>query len=235
MKEFYLFGDGACSGNPGAGGWGAILIYPPGDQVVELGGGESQTTNNRMEILAILTGLKRALVDADPGSSCVVHVFSDSRYAIDGASQWVHGWQRRGWMTSTGEPVKNSDLWKEFLDVLRSMPPSWRLEWNHIAAHSGLEANERCDEIAVAFAKGKAIDLYHGALKSYGVNWQTRLATGQSERPYYLSLIGGEIYRDESWPQCQARVQSARGAKYKKVKSQTEEAFVLKQWGFTKS
>ncbi len=187
-----------------------------------------------MEILAALSGLQE--VKRRIGSAFAhISIYSDSKYLVDGASQWIWGWQKRNWITSTGEPVKNADLWKTLLSVLEENRTQWKLSWKYIEAHSGLEANERCDQIAVECSKGGRPTLYCGSLASYSVDWKTRETDGRSAKPYYLSLIGGAVHRDETWPQCQARVQASRGAKYKKVRSKTEEDFVLKQWGFIKS
>src|SRR5690606_8165020 len=110
MKEIDIFTDGACSGNPGPGGWGAILRY--GDRERELSGGEAETTNNRMELMAAIEALK-ALKEP-----CRVRLHTDSAYLRDGITGWIHGWKRNGWRTSAGKPVKNAELWQE-LDAAR--------------------------------------------------------------------------------------------------------------------
>ena len=131
-----IFTDGACSGNPGPGGWGAILRS--GDAERELFGGEAGTTNNRMELTAViraLEALKRPVA---------ARVHTDSQYVQKGISEWIHGWKRRGWKTAGNQPVKNEDLWRE-LDRLASLH---KIEWIWVRGHVGHPENERCDELA---------------------------------------------------------------------------------------
>ena len=139
--------DGACRGNPGPGGWGALLRFEDG-QVRELGGFDPATTNNRMELTAALA-LFAALRDLPRHPELVIH--TDSRYLIDGLQTWLAGWKRRGWRTASGGPVLNQDLWQQ-LEAARL--PGLRLV--HVRGHSGDPDNDRCDAIAVAFAVGKA-------------------------------------------------------------------------------
>ena len=136
-----IFCDGACSGNPGPGGFGAILRS--GSSEKELSGAEKNTTNNRMELtaaIAALDALKR---------SCSVSVTTDSQYLVKGMTEWMAGWKRRGWINSKKEPVLNRDLW-ERLDMLSNIH---RIEWNWVRGHSGHPENERCDELARAAIK----------------------------------------------------------------------------------
>ena len=134
MIEIYT--DGACSGNPGPGGWGAILRS--GDTEKELCGGEPQTTNNRMEITAVIEALRvlKRPVEA--------RVHTDSQYVQKGISEWIHGWKRRGWKTAAKAPVKNEDLWRE-LDRLAAQH---RIEWVWVRGHAGHAENERADALA---------------------------------------------------------------------------------------
>jgi len=138
--------DGACSGNPGPGGWGALLRYADGS-VHEMGGGDRATTNNRMELTAALA-LLEALRDLPRDPALTIR--TDSRYLIDGLQKWLPGWKRKGWRTAAGGAVLNRDLW-EALDAARL--PGLRLE--HVRGHSGDPDNERCDAIAVAFSRGR--------------------------------------------------------------------------------
>ncbi|MET0259269.1 MAG: ribonuclease HI [Methylobacterium sp.] len=136
MTRVDVFTDGACSGNPGPGGWGAILRT--GETERELTGGEAHTTNNRMELLAAieaLTALKRA---------CDVHLHSDSQYMRDGITKWIHGWKRNGWKTADRKPVKNAELWQR-LDAERNRH-SVTFHW--VKGHAGHAENERADELA---------------------------------------------------------------------------------------
>ena len=131
-----IFTDGACSGNPGPGGWGAILRC--GATEKELFGGERLTTNNRMEMMAVIEAL-RAL-----RQSVAARVHTDSQYVQKGISEWIHGWKRRGWKTSAREPVKNEDLWRE-LDRLAAQH---KIEWIWVKGHAGHVDNERADVLA---------------------------------------------------------------------------------------
>jgi ribonuclease HI len=136
MAQVEIFTDGACSGNPGPGGWGAILRY--GETVRELSGGEADTTNNRMELTAAieaLNALKRP---------CDIVLTTDSTYVKDGITSWIDGWKKRGWKNSQKKPVKNEDLWKA-LDAARSRHT---VEWKWVKGHAGHAENERCDELA---------------------------------------------------------------------------------------
>jgi ribonuclease HI len=140
MKQVDIFTDGACKGNPGPGGWAAILRM--GAHEKELTGGEAATTNNRMEMTAILRGLSAL------NEPCAVTVHTDSRYVIDGMTQWIFGWQKRGWLNAAKKPVANEDLWRELIAAARPHKVSW--EW--VKGHSGHPENERCDALASAEA-----------------------------------------------------------------------------------
>ena len=139
--------DGACRGNPGPGGWGALLRFDDGS-VEELGGSDAQTTNNRMELTACLAVLERLQqLPHRPGLA----IRTDSKYLIDGFSRWINGWKRKGWRTASGGAVLNRDLW-EALDAARL--PDVALQ--HVKGHSGDPDNERCDALAVAHSRGEA-------------------------------------------------------------------------------
>jgi ribonuclease HI len=131
-----IYTDGACSGNPGPGGWGAILIS--GEHRKELSGGEAQTTNNRMELLAAISAL-----EALKGSAHV-DLHTDSKYVQDGIGKWIHGWKKNGWKTADRKPVKNVELWQR-LDTARQRH---EVEWHWVKGHAGHDENERADELA---------------------------------------------------------------------------------------
>jgi ribonuclease HI len=131
-----IWTDGACSGNPGPGGWGAVLVW--GDSQRELSGGEADTTNNRMEMMAAIAGLE-ALKRA-----CTVELVTDSVYLKDGFTKWLRGWKSRGWKTADGKPVKNVDLWQRLEAAMGDHTVSWR--W--VKGHAGHPLNERADELA---------------------------------------------------------------------------------------
>jgi ribonuclease HI len=130
--------DGACKGNPGPGGWGAVLCQ--GDKELELSGHEAQTTNNRMELTAAIMAL-RALE-----KPCRVRLSTDSKYVMDGITKWVFGWQRNGWRTADRKPVKNGDLWMELIEAAKPH----KIEWKWVKGHAGHAENERCDALANA-------------------------------------------------------------------------------------
>jgi ribonuclease HI len=136
-----IYTDGACSGNPGPGGWGAILRFK--GQEKELHGGEPQTTNNRMEMMAVLEGL-RALT-----RPCVVEIYTDSEYVKKGMTEWLRGWKARGWKTADKKPVKNDDLWR----LLDQEASRHTVSWHWVRGHAGHPENERADELARLGAK----------------------------------------------------------------------------------
>ena len=136
MKKVEIFSDGACKGNPGPGGWGALLRM--GKHEKELGGSAPDTTNNRMEMTAVIRGLN-ALIEP-----CEVTVYTDSRYVIDGITKWVAGWKRNGWVNASKQPVRNADLWH---DLIEAAQPH-RITWQWVRGHNGHTENERVDKLA---------------------------------------------------------------------------------------
>jgi ribonuclease HI len=138
LSRVELYTDGACSGNPGPGGWGALLLY--GDHRRELCGGEPSTTNNRMELMAVIEGV-RALKRSVP-----LTIYTDSVYVMKGITEWIAGWKRNGWKTAAKKPVKNEDLWRELDRVLEEHDVKW--QW--VKGHAGNPGNERADELARA-------------------------------------------------------------------------------------
>jgi len=144
-----IYTDGACSGNPGDGGWGVAIYYTDGS-AWELGGGETNTTNNRMELQAAIAALEFLDGATDP-----VDLYTDSKYTIDGITKWVGGWKRKNWTKADGDPVKNRDLW-ERLDALNQRQ---NVRWHYVRGHSGNVGNDRCDAIARSFAAGTPLPL----------------------------------------------------------------------------
>ncbi len=139
MKRVTLYTDGACSGNPGPGGWGAVLIY--GEHSTKLSGGEIGTTNNRMEITAVIEGLKRLKYP------CEVDVYSDSAYTVNAFENgWVYAWEKNGWKKADKKPVLNEELWKELLDLARVH----KVSFHKVKGHADNELNNTCDELARA-------------------------------------------------------------------------------------
>jgi ribonuclease HI len=136
MTEVVIYTDGACSGNPGPGGWGVVLRWQ--DTEKELYGGDPQTTNNRMELMAAIQALEALK------KPCKVELHTDSTYVMKGISEWIHAWKRRGWLTADRKPVKNDDLWKR-LDQARLRH---EVDWRWVKGHAGHEFNERADVLA---------------------------------------------------------------------------------------
>lgn len=234
-----IFADGASSGNPGPGGWGAIIATPDG-KVVELGGFQDATTNNQMELTAVIRALDRL-----KGLSSPVSVHTDSVYVIRGITQWVWGWRNRNWKTAEGTDVANQDLWKHLMALVAQLKSqSCSIDWKYVRGHSGIPGNERCDEIAVAYSRKQYPRLYTGPLSSYSiaihdVPENTELPPS-SPKPApktpaysYLSLIGNIPMRHKTWAECERRVKGQSGAKFKKTMTAIEEEEILLGWGYT--
>ncbi len=135
-KHVKIYTDGACSGNPGAGGWGAILVY--GEHEKEISGGEAETTNNRMELMAVISALELLK------SPCSVDLYSDSTYVLKGISEWLPAWKARGWKTADRKPVKNVEYWQR----LEKAAEPHSIKWHWVKGHNGHEMNERADGLA---------------------------------------------------------------------------------------
>jgi ribonuclease HI len=136
VKQLEIFTDGACKGNPGPGGWGAVIRY--GKHEKEISGGDPDTTNNRMELSATIQALKILI------EPCEVKLHTDSRYVIDGITKWIHGWQRNGWKNASKQPVSNIDLWHDLIEATARQ----QVEWIWVKGHNGHPENERADRLA---------------------------------------------------------------------------------------
>lgn len=235
-NEILIWSDGASRGNPGPGGWGAVIVSPE-EEVVELGGGEEHTTNNRME----LTGAISALSFVSKNNFAIpdkILIHTDSSYVINGITKWVHSWRKNNWMTSQKEEVLNRDLWEE----LSSLTAGKKIEWKYVAGHSGTPGNERCDEIATSFADKNNPSLYKGNLSNYSVPLfdlskvssagknKTSKARSKAKAYSYLSMIDGTIMKHKTWEECEKRVKGKSGAKFKKALSPEEEEEIIKEW-----
>lgn len=239
MESVVIYCDGACSGNPGPGGWGSILIFK--DRVQELGGADPVTTNNRMEMTAVMEALKLCLANQAKINTRKIQIFTDSVYVIRGITQWIFGWKKRGWKNAGNEEVSNQDIWQELDSVVQSLKKNqFEIKWSFVKGHSGIAGNERCDEIAVAFSKKDYIDLYSGKAEDYifdvSVLPEERpLPDMKSKTPdnkvyWYLSLVNGVLSKHKTWAECEAMVKG-RPAKFKKVSSEEEAEAVKKSWG----
>lgn len=224
-KMATIFTDGACRGNPGPGGWGAIVLFPD-SHVQELGESHPQTSNNQMELTAALKALE-GLKDL----SCPVALYTDSQYLINGIERWLPAWERKQWQTAQGKDVAHQELWK----ALAIEKKKRTVRWNYIPGHANYPGNDRCDEIAVAFAKGKSPPLYSGPQARYKVDLSIVPKKFSSRKgPYYLSYVHGKLFRDYTWATCQQRVQGVSAARFKKCRDGEEEERIRQKWGISK-
>lgn len=240
LNSVKIFTDGSSRGNPGPGGFGAIVIAPKNYElgimnyeVREIGGREEYTTNNRMELQAVIHALSII-----PNSEFLIQVFSDSSYVINGITKWVFGWQKNGWKTATKKEVENRDLWEALAELTRGK----QIEWKQVGGHVGVVGNERCDEIATAFADNENVELYSGVFDNYDIknildiqeNSFAKVAKDSSRnhskaKAYsYVSMIDGKIEIHKTWGECEERVKGKK-AKYKKAVSSEDEAQIISQ------
>lgn len=235
MKEsITIFCDGASKGNPGPGGWGAIVAA--GKHIQELGGFEAHTTNNRMELRAAVEALREARML----SNGEVTVYTDSSYVINGITKWVKGWQRNGWLTQEKKPVLNKDLWEPLVEAVENFDSV--INWEYIGGHVGIEGNERVDSIASDLALGKKVELYVGPANGYlvdvkNISFDKTLVKAKSDsktrsklKAYsYVSVVGGVIIKHKSWAECEQRVKG-KAARFKKTLSEEDEAEIVKDF-----
>jgi len=236
-----VFADGAAKGNPGPGGWGAVIVTPEG-HVAELGGGAAHTTNNQMELSAVIEALKRLRATNGP-----LAVYTDSTYVIRGITQWIKGWARRGWKTAEGTPVLNREYWEALSDLVTARGRAGRIAWHYVRGHTGVPGNERVDEIASAFATDGRADLYDGPLLRYPIAVldlpddttlpERKLDSGSRSKKQpaysYLSVVDGKPMRHATWPECERRVKGRSGARFRKAVSASDEGAILRAWGFS--
>lgn len=234
-----IFADGASSGNPGPGGWGAILISTDiagAESILEIGGADPQTTNNRMELTAVIAALH--LVRKLPQ---LIRVYTDSTYVINGIQRWIHGWRSRGWMTAEGKPVANQDLW----ELLSKASTGHEIEWCYVPGHAGIVGNERADEIAVGYSQKRPPTLFKGPLTDYShalfplpdPKAPAKKPAGSkkevSKKAHsYLSLLGSTPMRHSTWSECEKRVKGQSAARFRKAMNPAEEVEILLSWGF---
>ncbi|MFT5280682.1 MAG: ribonuclease HI [Flavobacteriaceae bacterium] len=233
--NYVIFTDGASRGNPGPGGFGSLVVSP--HFVYELGGREDMTTNNRMELSAVLYALK----SLDPTEAEKVMIYSDSTYVIKGMTSWIENWYRNNWQTKAKTDVSNRDLWEKLYDVAKE----FNISWQHIEAHAGIAGNERADTIATAFADLLDFELYKGSFSEYmaGTTLAQLLSkdpslassrsskkSSSSKKAYsYISLVGGVLVRDTIWDECKARV-SGKKALFRKATSKEHEKEIAQEW-----
>ncbi len=153
-----IYTDGSSRGNPGPGGWGGVIASE--DKIVEIGGNEGHTTNNRMELMACIRSLEFSIFNFQFSK---IQIYTDSEYVMKGITEWIHNWQKKNWKTAGRKPVLNQDLWQKLLQVVEGK----NIEWKYVAGHTGIHLNERADEIATVFADGLKPSLYHGPRDKY--------------------------------------------------------------------
>ncbi len=232
-----IFTDGSSRGNPGPGGWGAVIVTA--DSVCELGGAHKESTNNKMELMAVIQGLKK-VGETFVGTNDHIKIYSDSSYVINGITKWIHGWKRNGWMTKTKDDVSNKELWMQLDDVSVGK----NVSWEYVGGHVGIVGNERCDVIATSFADGEPTDLYEGPLSLYAIqnildvsrdNVKAELKKKRSKTPpgkahSYVSKVGGVIEIHHSWADCEKRVKGTKGARFKKATTAVHQAEIIKEF-----
>ncbi len=228
-----IFTDGAAKGNPGRGGYGIVMT--DGTTVTELGGHKARTTNNEMELTAVVEALK-----AVSGKVERVAIYTDSKYAVEGATGWIFGWQKNGWQTKTKTDVANKELWQALLPLLRTIT----IDWYKVPGHVGIIGNERADDIASTFAEKEGYPLYTGSVDGYphdlsntsydDTKKQDRsdARKRQAQKAYsYISAIDGVVLVHATWSECEARVKGAKGAKFKKSLDADDEAMIRQSFG----
>lgn len=229
MYTISIYCDGSSIGNPGPGGWGAVVSN--GKNVKELGGYDSKTTNNRMELTAAIESL-RALKSAG-----AVTIHTDSSYVINGITKWVKGWQKNGWRTKDKNDVISKDLWQELVAV----GEKHEVTWKHVRGHEGVQLNERADMIANGYARKEEVKLFSGTEAAYAeflkgmpkarVVSKSKSSSKKTGPAYsYVSVLDGKVMTHKTWTECEKHVKG-KPAKFKKVFSKVEEGALMKEWG----
>lgn len=232
-KKITIFSDGAAKGNPGRGGYGVVIAYE--GEVLELGGHKAHTTNNEMELKAVVEALK-AVVDKKQ----LVAIYTDSKYVVEGAKGWVFGWVKNGWKTKAESEVLNKELWQELLPLLGKV----EIEWHKVPGHVGIIGNERADAIASGFAEKVDMSLYSGPRAEYELNIsdtsydeakakeRSDARARQNQKAYsYISMVDGVIEIHKTWGECEARVKGKKGTKFKKSLDAENEKEIIKEFG----
>jgi len=230
-----IFTDGASKGNPGRGGWGAILATD--DTVKEIGGREHNATNNQMELKAVIEGLGAA----HQAQVLEVKVYSDSQYVINGITKWIFGWQKKGWKTVDGKAVVNEPLWTQLEQLAYKSGMS--VAWEYTGGHIGIAGNVRVDTIASDLAEGTMVNLFSGPRSGYTINIsdissssilkkEKTVSSSRSKlKAYsYISEVDGVVKIHKTWNECESRVKGKK-ARFKKALSVEEESALVKEYG----
>lgn len=229
-----IFTDGAAKGNPGRGGYGVVISHP--DTVVELGGFKEHTTNNEMELMAVVEALKAVV-----GTSSTVAIYTDSKYVVEGAKGWIFGWQKNGWKTKANTDVANKELWQALVPLVKKV----QIEWHKVPGHVGIAGNERVDTIASTFAEKGTYSIYNGPKANYSFNiedtsFDESKAVERSDARKrsaqkafsYVSAVDGVIQTHATWAECEKRVKGTKAARFKKSLDAANEREIMKE--FTK-
>ena len=224
-----IFTDGAAKGNPGPGGYGAVISYD--GHVTELGEGKKLTTNNEMELRAVVAALQHL-----PEEVTSAAIYTDSKYVVEGATGWIFGWMKYGWQTKAGSEVLHKEVWQELISLLKKVT----VEWHKVPGHVGIIGNERADKIASDLGEGKTVELYCGPREGYtyeieNVSFDEAKAAERSaarkrsaQKAYsYVSKVDGKIETHQTWAECEARVTGKQGVRFKKALSAQEEQAII--------
>ena len=227
-----IFTDGAAKGNPGPGGYGAVIHV--GDEIIELGEGREETTNNEMELLAVVKALGALSEDVTEAE-----IYTDSKYVVEGATGWIFGWMKNGWQTKVKTDVLHKEVWQQLIDLLKKV----EVEWHKVPGHVGIIGNERADSIASDFGVEKDVALYLGPRSEYpyeieNVSYDEEKAAARSEarkrqgmKAYsYVSKVDGVIETHVTWAETEERVKGVKGARFKKAISAEEEAEIISEF-----
>ncbi|MEK7572322.1 MAG: ribonuclease H [Patescibacteria group bacterium] len=163
-NEIIIYTDGSSLGNPGPGGWGAVVLIN-NEKIIEIGGRENKSTNNRMEITAAIEALH--LIEKRKIESKTIIIHTDSSYLLNGITLWIYAWVKNNWKTKPGDPVLNKDLWEILYKVHSNLKNKYEIEWVKVSGHKGIHLNERCDKIATGFSSQSRPILFTGNLKNY--------------------------------------------------------------------
>lgn len=236
-ETWIIYTDGACSGNPGPGGWAFILASP--NWVWELSGYELETTNNRMEILAVIRALE---FFSEKKENSKINIYSDSTYVINGVTQWIWAWKKNQWMTAQKLEVKNKDLWIRLDQLLSGIKN--KINWIYVKAHVGIPGNERVDLLAVEAIKQKSSSpLVTLARQDYPLEllnpFESEIqkptikknSSSSKKALGYVTYLGGQVSLFLEWKECSSFVQGRSYVKYKKFYSQEELKEILNSWG----
>ncbi|HEY5383579.1 MAG TPA: ribonuclease H [Candidatus Paceibacterota bacterium] len=232
--DILIFCDGASKGNPGPGGWGALVATAA--HIKELGARAEHTTNNKMELTAAL----EALTYAHQFSAQAITVHADSSYVINGITKWVAGWKRNGWQTKEKKEVLNKELWVALDVAVQKINAP--ITWKYVGGHVGIAGNERVDAIASDFAEGKKPDLYKGPRAGYALDItnlghdvtlhkdkSASRVRSKAKAYSYVSKVDGKIIVHKTWSECEERVRG-KTARYKKSLSAEDEANLIKEF-----